>query len=286
LKSEIIHKRETKNINSKKYTKKAKLLSQKYNISLDDILPVGEIVQESDIENHIEKRKHEEAIDLVEEIYPGDAERVLILGGGKSAIMVMDIILNNKFQKIAGILDDNKEYHGKKLFGYEIQGPIALIDDLMIQQSFDSVIISFSKPIEARSKLYMQLSQKGVKFANIIDDSVIIHRNVKLGRGNIVFAYSRIGVCSKIGNNNFISSYTNIEHHNILGNNCTFGPFVSTSGSVEIGDEVKFGTGILIEPGLKIGQESIISSGCVITNDIQQKSIVKKSQNLRIKKII
>lgn len=269
-----------------KYTKKAELLAKKNNVDINKIIPSGNVIKVNDVIQYVNKNNSENKniIDLADDKYDEDIEKILILGGGKSAIMISDIILNNPKQRIFGILDDKKSLKGKKIYGNDILGPISMIDKLWDNGEFDSAIISFSKPINMRAKLFEKLSKKGIRFTNIIDASVIIHRNVKIGIGNIIFANSRIGVCSTIGDNNFISSYVNIEHHNLLGSNCTFGPFFSSSGTVEIGDTVKFGIGVYIEPGLKIGTNSIISSGSVITTNIEYKTIVKKINNLKTTK--
>ena len=88
-----------------------------------------------------------------------------------------------------------------------------------------------------------------------------------------------------IGNNNFLSAYTNIEHHNILGDHCTFGPGIFTSSRVKIDNHIKFGTGIFIEPGVSIGSDSIVSSGSVLVKNVDEKTIVKKQNDLIFQKI-
>ena len=148
-----------------------------------------------------------------------------------------------------------------------------------------STIISFSNDLQTRFELYTKLCNQGIPFTNVIDPTVIINSNVSIGTGNVIIANCRIGACAVIGNNNFLSTYTNLEHHNILGNHCTFGPGVFTSSRVRIGDRVKFGTGIFIEPGVSIGSESIISSGSVLVKNVDERTIVKKLNDLIFQKI-
>jgi len=271
-------------VSDKKYTKKAAILAKKHSLNIDDIPATG-ILQEADVMRFIKKGgiRKDEVVDLVEDEYRGTLEqRIIMLGGGRGAVQVLDAVMRSGRQKVIGILDDNEKMQGKKIFGYEIIGALARIHELWEKKAFDAAVITFSNNLERRAALYEELSAKDIPFANVIDPSVQIHSNVELGSGNVIIANCRIGSCAEIGNNNFLSAYVNIEHHNILGNHCTFGPGVLTSSRAQIGDKVKFGTGIFIEPGVKIGSESIISSGSILTVDVPERSIVKQKFNFSV----
>jgi sugar O-acyltransferase (sialic acid O-acetyltransferase NeuD family) len=272
---------------SKKWTKKAEILAKKYGVNIEDIPAIG-VIQEADVINYIKRgssKKKEEIEDLVRDVYPGNIkEKVLILGGGRGCVQVLDAILRSERQEVVGILDDNESLHGKKILGIKILGPISLVYELKDKGIFDKLVISFSNDIEKRAETYENLKKQGFCFANVIDRTVQIHSNVEIGTGNVIMANCRIGSCSIIGDNNFLSAFVNIEHHNIVGSHCTFGPGVMTSSRVQIGDKVKFGTGIFIEPGIKIGSNSIISSGSILTFDVPENSIVKKHIDLKISK--
>ncbi len=268
----------------RKWTKKAAIMAKKHGLDIESIPAVG-VTQVADVLNFVKHgaRRDEVLAEFDEDAYFGKkGERVLLLGGGRGAVQVIDAILRSDRQKVAGILDDNESLRGEKILGIEILGPISMVHELWKQKQFDSLAITFSNALDKRAALYEDLVSDGLPFTNIIDRSVQIHANGEIGSGNIIIANCRIGACAVIGNNNFLSAYVNLEHHNVLGNHCTFGPGVFTSSRVQIDDKVKFGTGIFIEPGIKIGSESIISSGSILTLDIPEKSIVKKQLDLKV----
>ena len=138
---------------------------------------------------------------------------------------------------------------------------------------FDFIVNTFSTSITFRKKIFIELNNAGIPFANLIHPASYIGFNNIIGQGNVVFAHVSIGPCTQIGNDNFISARCNIEHHNVLGNHCTFGPGVMTSGSVTIGNEVKFGTGVFIEPKLEIGSNSVIASGSIVIRNIDEEVV-------------
>ncbi len=261
----------------RQWTRKAELLAKRYGIRLEDIPAVG-VIQEADVERFIQSGMRTAGLvkDLIDDVYTeGRAERVLVVGGGRGAVQVLDILWRCFRQRPVGIVDDNPDLEGKMIMGVPVLGRINAAIDLWEHKAYDAAVISFSNDIKRRFEVYEMLVNKGIRFTNVVDPSVHIHSNVSIGTGNVIIAGSRLGSCTTIGDNNFISAFCNIEHHNVVGSHCTFGPGVVTSSRVRIGDRIRFGTGIFIEPGVSIGSDSIIASGAVLGFDVPDGSIVK-----------
>jgi len=266
----------------RRWTKKAGIIARKHGISLEG-LNAGELIRESDVLAFIRSsRRPQERHEKLDEPRIQKPERLLILGAGVGAFQLISTVLKTGHQSIVVILDDNPSLTGRKLLGFEVLGPISRIRELWKTRSFDGAVISFSKNIEIRSKIYEELSAQGIPFANIVDPSVHIGANVRMGSGNVILTNGAIGACALIGNNNFVSTFANIEHHCRLGDGCSFGPGVMLSGEVEIGNQVKFGTGIFIEPKVRIGDRAVIASGSVLTCDVADNAVVKKRVDLKI----
>jgi len=261
---------------SRRWTKKAELLARKYGINIEEIPAVG-VIREADVEKWAKERVTPAKVrDLVDDVYPDNrATRCLLIGGGRGAVQVLDIIWRTGQLRPVGIVDDNPRLQDKLIMGVKVIGTIQDVLDLYHEGIFDAAVITFSNDLTARARVFEELMRQGVPFVNVIDPSVRIHSNVRLGVGNVIIANSRIGACTVIGNNNFFSAFTNIEHHNTIGSHCTFGPGVMTSSRVIIGDRVRLGTGIFIEPGVTVGDESVIASGSIITMNVPPRSIVK-----------
>lgn len=259
------------------WTRKAEILAKKHGIDINDVPGTG-MVREADVIQFVNMggKTASDNDDLIDAVYTaGRAERILLIGGGRGAVQALDVIWRSKNQRPVGILDDNPRSKGKMIMGVEVLGAVDDIADLLAANVFDTAIIAFSADLKARERIFNECKAKGVKFANVIDETVSIHSNVGMGEGNLIMANSRLGSCAIIGDNNFLSAYVNLEHHNRLGNNCTFGPGVLTSSRVSIGDNIRFGTGVFIEPGITIGSNSIIASGAIITSPVKESVIVK-----------
>ncbi len=239
---------------------RARKLAEEKNIDFGLIKgtgPAGRIT-EKDVRDHISSSK----------------ERILIIGGGKGAQVVIDILSYDCNRVTVGILDDNQELWGKEIRGVKILGPIKMVDEL--KDKFDFLIIAFSKNMDARREIFLNCKRKGYKFINVVHPKALIENNVELGEGNLIYALVRIGPYSKVGNNNLISAFTNIEHHNEIGSHILFGPHCSTSGTVNIGDGCKLGTGIFVQDNITIGNNALIASGSIIINDISSNSVLRR----------
>ncbi|SVE55846.1 uncharacterized protein METZ01_LOCUS508700, partial [marine metagenome] len=230
-------------------------------------------IQESDVLIHIEQTTSKKSTiisgDMIDDVFQANKQkRIIIIGAGRGAVQVIDAINRLPNMRPVGIVDSNNDLLNNTLMGVKIIGDLKSINKLKSNNIFDEAIIAFSNDIDARTKVFNELKENEIQFANIIDPSVSMHCNYDIGEGNLFIANSRVGACAVIGDNNFFSAFTGIEHHCKIGSGCTFGPGVITSSRVNIGDKVKFGTGIFIEPGINIGDNSIVASGSILTIDV------------------
>ena len=275
---------------ARSWTKKAELLAQRHGVDIETLLAMhkGERLTAEDAQRLIARLQASlqpaSVQDLVDDVFPHNRiERVLILGGGDGAVQVLDAIAHTPHQRAVAILDDNQALWGKSMMGVPIVGGMEQVAAMWAEARFDAAIISISSNLAVRARLFEQWSREGIPFTNIIAPNVMIHANVRMGRGNLIMSNARVGAGTQLGDNNFLSAFVNLEHHNRLGSHCTFGPMVTTSGRVHIGDRVIFGTGIFIEPHLTIGDDCIIASGSIIRADIPPNVVVKThiQQSLR-----
>lgn len=120
-----------------------------------------------------------------------------------------------------------------------------------------------------RKHLYEQYKNNSfLDFPNLIDPSVDIGENVKLGKGNLICANNIITVDIVIGDFNIINLGCTITHDVRIGSFNTINPGVNVSGNVEISDLTDIGTGTKIIQGRKIGSMSVTGAGAVIVKDI------------------
>jgi len=264
-----------------RWTKKVEILAARHQLNLltaaDQIKPSGKIT-EADLLAYLEKRSSSKSVLSAPTQIKNHTSRLLILGGGNVASLVLDILTRTPNQRAVGILDDNPQLQGKQILGVPVLGKLEQTQALWNEGLFDELALAVGN-LPARADLFIRFQSMQIPFANIIDPTVIIGTESVMGTGNMIMAFCRLGPQSVIGDNNFLSAYINIEHHNQMGSHCTFGPNVYMSGGVEIGSRVRFGTGISIEPRLKIGDNVTIASGVILTSHVPANTVVRTKSN-------
>jgi len=203
-------------------------------------------------------------------------ERVLLIGGASGAgAIAVEAILRTSHQKPAGIIDTNPKTHGQTVHGVPVLGDRTAIPELWAEGRFDGAIILFTDDIDDRAELFNSLVSEGIRMTNVIDPSVSIRTDVKMGVGNAIMSNGFLAHSAEIGNNNFFASHNVIEHHSKVGDHNAFGPGCTACGRVTIGSYIRFGMHVGIEPYLTIGDRCIIASGTTLTSSVPANTIVK-----------
>lgn len=97
-----------------------------------------------------------------------------------------------------------------------------------------------------------------MKFATLIDPSVLVSKRVEIGEGSIICAGTIITVNIKIGNHVIVNLDCTIGHDDVIEDFVTIYPSVNVSGKVLIGECSELGTEMQIIQGKKVAPNTII----------------------------
>lgn len=185
------------------------------------------------------------------------------------------IVGNGGFARETKWIIDRKVYHNEQwnFCGYidkETSKENVIGDDEYLLNVCEElyVVVAIGNP-KLRMQLYKKYrNNKYIHFPNLIDPSVDISDNVKLGEGNIICANNIFTVDISIGKFNIINLGCTVGHDVTIGDFNIINPGVNISGNVEIGNLVDIGTGTKIIQGKKIENGAVIGAGAVVIKDI------------------
>ena len=181
---------------------------------------------------------------------------------------------------IMGFLDDDEALHGRQQDDYPVLGGCSYLETT--QESVYVVVAIGSA--KTKKKVVEKLSQyDNVKFATLIDPSVILSDRVKIGEGCMICAGTIITVDVVIGKHVIVNLDCTLGHDDVIGNYVTVYPSVNVSGIVNVGDEAELGTGAQIIQGKTIGKKSILGAGAVVVHDIPENCVAVGSPAKPIK---
>lgn len=168
---------------------------------------------------------------------------------------------------LKGFLDDNMDIHGKQEGGYPILGGCDYLSTL----EKEVWIVCAVGAVAARKKIINKLNfNKNIRYATVVDPSVISSKGVRVGEGSIICAGTILTVDIIIGKHVIINLDCTIGHDDVIEDYVTINPSVNLSGNVHIGECTELGTGMQVIQGRNIVSSCIIGAGSVVVKDIEE----------------
>lgn len=196
-------------------------------------------------------------------------QKIIVLGAGGHAKVVIDAINKSGNYKIAGLVLNDKiinEHYGIKVIGADSD-----LEHLFKHVCKNAIVAvgSIGNP-SVRINLAMKLKKIGFRLPSIIHPSAIIAGGVEIKDGTFIAAGSIIGPDSRIGENVIVNSGSSIDHDCIVDDFAHIAPGVFVSGGVHIEERVHIGIGSCIRENVKVGRNSLIGAGSVVISDIPE----------------
>ena len=185
--------------------------------------------------------------------------------GREVAWLVERINEVNPTWNLKGFIDDNESLWGNVEGDYPVLGGCEYLKPLG-----DVYAVCAVGSAKVRKIIIGRIKESNVKFATLIDPSVLVSKRVEIGEGSIICAGTIITVDIKIGNHVIINLDCTIGHDDVIEDFVTIYPSVNVSGNVLIGQCTELGTGTQIIQGKRITANSIVGAGAVVVKNIDE----------------
>lgn len=154
---------------------------------------------------------------------------------------------------LSGFIDDSQAVQGNVINGLSVVGTtdfLATLDNVYVVCAIGSSNV--------RAKIINKISDYSIRFATLIDPSVIISDRVQIGEGVIISFGAIVTVDIKLGNHVIIYYDCTVGHDSSLEYFVTLYPTVNVSGNTVLGARSEFGTGCQIIQGKPIVPDTIV----------------------------
>lgn len=197
-------------------------------------------------------------------------EDIVIIGAGgfgREIQWLIERINQEKYTwNVLGYIDDNVKKN-ENINGYRVLGTTEML------RTYDEPInvVCAIGTSQTREKIVEKLlTNKNVKFPNLIDPDARISNSTVLGIGNIVCAGTIITIDVVIKDFTIVNLNCTVGHDCLINSFVTIYPNANVSGKVIIGECSEIGTGVQIIQGKKVCKKTILGAGSVIIDDILQ----------------
>lgn len=197
-------------------------------------------------------------------------EKIIIIGGGGHAKVLVSVIKKTGKYKILGYTDkkDNGEILGVKYIG--VDGEIAEL--MQKHKGLNAALgVGCVRINRNREKLFLKFEKAGLKFPAVISPGATINEDVVIGAGSVVFDGCVINSGSRIGKCAIVNTGTVVEHDCVIGAFVHLASGCVISGGVRIGDSSFIGSGAVIRQYLEISKDCLVGAGSLVIGDLKSK---------------
>jgi len=214
-------------------------------------------------------------------------KKILIIGSGEHAKIVIENILDQNIYKPFGMVSFNKKDKNKSYYGCKVVCDYKNLESFLRKQKKEKLFFfigvgTLKGNMSVRAKIFKDVN-KYLKPLNIINPKSHVSKFSKIGKGNLIEAFVKISAGATIGNNCVIESHSSVHHDQKIGNNVFIATNVAFAGS-SIGDNSLICDGAVISFKKKIGRNCVVSDGSVVTDNIKSNTFFYSVSN-NIKKI-
>ncbi len=200
-------------------------------------------------------------------------EKIVVIGGGGHAKVIISILKKNGRFDIAGFTDITEK---PKILCIPYLGKDDSLYSLYKNGVENCVIgIGQIKTSVIRKEIHEKVKMIGFELPAIISPQAIVNEEVAIGEGTVVMDGVVINSGTRIGECSIINTKASIDHDCRIGNFTHIAPGVTLSGEVEIGDDVLIGTGSSVIQGIKIANGCLISAGSSVQSSITERGIYR-----------
>lgn len=194
---------------------------------------------------------------------------ILFPFGGNSREGLLSILAINRQKDkwdIVGFIDDDPSTHNKRCLGIKVLGgrenlkkfPGAKV--LAVPGNPDNFL--------KRKEIIDSLNLEKDRFATIIDPSVTVSPDAKIGCNTLLMSNVIASCGVTIGEHCVILPNTSVLHDSTVGDYCCIGSNVSIAGNVAIGPMCYIGSGVNIKGSVSIKKKTLIGLGSNVISDI------------------
>jgi len=194
-------------------------------------------------------------------------KKILVVGGGGHAKVLIDCILSTREFEIIGIIDPNLPKESG-FCDFRVLGGDESLEDFREKDVYCSIGVGMIKATFNRKELFQKITKQGFSCPVLQHNSALKSQGVSLSPGVQVMTGAILQPDSKILENTIVNTGAIVEHDCIIGSHTHIAPGAVLGGNVTVGECSHIGLGAKILPGIKIGDSVTVGAGAVVTKDV------------------
>ena len=201
-------------------------------------------------------------------------ERLVILGAGGHAKVVIFIVQSLETFDVVGICDDDPSKLGSTVLGVPVKWRISDLPSLKSLATSAFVGVGSVGDSSVRIKLFDMIKEIGFRVPTIISPQAILADDVTIEEGTVIMPGAIVNPGTRIGRNCIINTGSIVDHDCVVEDHVHIAPGATLSGGVHISKGAHIGTGASIIQRIHIGEFAIVGAGAVVVKDVPPNVVV------------
>jgi UDP-perosamine 4-acetyltransferase len=198
------------------------------------------------------------------------AQRVLVIGAGGHAKVVIEAIRAAAVGEVVGLIDPAPA--APRLLGVPVLGG----DDMLVRlrgEGIGAAVVALGNNA-LRERIGHRLHELEFVLPCVIHPAGLMSPTASLGDGTVIMAAAVVGTETIIGRLAIVNTGAVVDHDNRIGIAAHIGPACGLAGNVHVGDRALVGVGSVVRPGIRIGAEAIVGAGAAVVADVPDGAVV------------
>ena len=195
-------------------------------------------------------------------------ENVVIIGASGHGGMLADCIEKEGVSTILGFIDSFKE-KGTLVHGYTILGNEEDLPFLIQKHNIHGAILGIGNNwIRKEMVDRIDTIAPNLEFISTIHPSVVIGKNVQIGRGSALLPGAIVNANAEVGEFCILNTNSSLGHDGKMEDFSSMASGVCTGGDLWLGKFSAVSLGAKIIEGIIIGEHVVIGAGALVMNNI------------------
>lgn len=201
--------------------------------------------------------------------------RVVLLGGGGHARVVLDCLLLCAETEIMGVLDANPSRMGGYVFGVPVLGNDELLAELVERGATHFVVglggVGDNGP---RRRLFEVGLAKGLRPLSVRHPSAIVSPRAQVGEGCQLLPGCIVNAGAVLGRNVLVNSAAVVEHDCAVADHAHLATGSRLASTVRVGEGAHVGAGAVVRQCVSVGAHAVVGAGAVVIRDVPEWAVV------------
>ena len=201
--------------------------------------------------------------------------RVIGLGAGGHAKVVIEILRLMGGYELVGLLDQNRELWNTRVLEVPVLGGDSLLAELY-DQGTGHVFIGVGGVGDTgpRRLIYEQARSAGFQTVDAIHPQAVISPSVEIGHGPTIIAGVVINASTRLGDNVIVNTGAVVEHDSVIGDHVHIATGAQLASTVQVGAGAHIGAGATVRQCITIGEGAVVGAGAVVVRDVPAWTVV------------